>query len=85
LADLRRQLSGWLADALASAYPEARDLATTLERPRDAAHGDFASNAAMVAARALKRNPREIATRIVAALAPSELVAKAEVAGAGFF
>jgi arginyl-tRNA synthetase len=84
LADLRRQLSGWLADALASAYPEARDLATTLERPRDAAHGDFASNAAMVAARALKRNPREIATRIVAALAPSELVAKAEVAGAGF-
>jgi len=77
-------LSGWLADALASAYPEARDLATTLERPRDAAHGDFASNAAMVAARALKRNPREIATRIVAALAPSELVAKAEVAGAGF-
>ncbi|HXU51060.1 MAG TPA: arginine--tRNA ligase [Casimicrobiaceae bacterium] len=84
MADLRRQLSGWLADALASAYPEARDLATTLERPRDAAHGDFASNAAMVAARALKRNPREIATRIVAALAPSELVAKAEVAGAGF-
>ena len=77
-------MSGWLADALASAYPEARDLATTLERPRDAAHGDFASNAAMVAARALKRNPREIATRIVAALAPSELVAKAEVAGAGF-
>jgi arginyl-tRNA synthetase len=84
LADLRRQLSGWLADALASAYPEARDLATTLERPRDAAHGDFASNAAMVAARALKRNPREIATRIVAALAPSELVAKAAIAGAGF-
>ncbi len=77
-------MSGWLADALASAYPEARDLATTLERPRDAAHGDFASNAAMAAARALKRNPREIATRIVAALAPSELVAKAEVAGAGF-
>jgi arginyl-tRNA synthetase len=84
LADLRRQLSGWHADALASAYPEARDLATTLERPRDAAHGDFASNAAMVAARALKRNPREIATRIVAALAPSELVAKAAIAGAGF-
>jgi arginyl-tRNA synthetase len=77
-------LSDWLADALAKACPDARGLATTLERPRDAAHGDFASNVALVAARAQKRNPREIAASVVAALAPNPLVAKTEIAGAGF-
>jgi arginyl-tRNA synthetase len=77
-------LSDWLADALAKACPDVRGLATTLERPRDAAHGDFASNVALVAARAQKRNPREIAASVVAALAPNPLVAKTEIAGAGF-
>ncbi|MFI4903914.1 MAG: arginine--tRNA ligase [Burkholderiales bacterium] len=84
MSDLRQQLNAWLADAVARALPGAGALATTLERPRDPAHGDFASNAAMVAAKAHKRNPREIAQAIVAALAPNPLVARTEVAGAGF-
>jgi hypothetical protein len=39
-----------------------------LERPRDPAHGDIACNIAMQLAKPLKTNPRELATRLVAAL-----------------
>src|SRR6185437_16111822 len=58
--------------------------AVTLERTRDAQHGDFATNVALRLAKSARRNPRELAAAIVAALPPSELVARAEVAGAGF-
>ncbi len=48
-------------------------------------HGDFASNAAMVLAKALAKPPREIAQRIQRVLGESDaLVAKTEVAGPGF-
>ena len=60
----------------------------TLERPKVAAHGDVASNAAMQAARTARRNPRELAQAIVdAVLAHPDahgLIASAEVAGPGF-
>ncbi|TFW29978.1 arginine--tRNA ligase [Massilia horti] len=59
-----------------------------LERPRDPAHGDIACNIAMQLAKPLKANPRELATRLVAALladpAAQGLVESAEVAGPGF-
>jgi arginyl-tRNA synthetase len=55
-----------------------------VERTRDAQHGDFASNVALRLAKQAGRKPRELAAAIVAALPPSELVARAEVAGAGF-
>jgi arginyl-tRNA synthetase len=55
-----------------------------LERPRDPAHGDYASNLAMQLARALKDNPRKIAERLVHELPASPWLDKAEVAGAGF-
>ncbi len=58
--------------------------AVTLERARDAKHGDFSSNVALRLAKAARRNPRELAQAIVAALPPSPLVARTEVAGAGF-
>jgi arginyl-tRNA synthetase len=45
---------------------------------------DFQCNGAMAAAKAAKRNPREIATAVVEALKASPLVASAEVAGPGF-
>src|SRR5436190_2658929 len=51
---------------------------------RDPQHGDFASNIAMRLAKAARRNPRELAQTIIAALPASPLVAKAELAGAGF-
>jgi arginyl-tRNA synthetase len=58
--------------------------AATVERARDPKHGDFASSIALKLAKPARRNPRELAQAIVAALAPSPLVARAEVAGAGF-
>jgi len=55
-----------------------------VERARDPAHGDFASNIAMRLAKAARKNPRELAQAIVAAIPANELIAKAEIAGAGF-
>ena len=73
---------GKLAGGVVPDMPAAA--AVTLERTRDAQHGDFATNVALRLAKSARRNPRELAAAIVAALPPSELVARAEVAGAGF-
>ena len=59
-------------------------LSFELERPKNAAHGDFSSNAAMQLAKPLRRNPRELAQAILDALPASDLIQKAEIAGAGF-
>ena len=80
----KSHLSELLGAALASVAPEQRDTAILLERPKQAGHGDFASNLALQLAKTLKANPREIAQRLVRELAVSPWVDKAEVAGAGF-
>ncbi len=55
------------------------------ESPRQADHGDLTTNIAMVLARKLKRNPRELAQQIIARLdVDHSLVGKIEVAGPGF-
>lgn len=82
--DVKSQLTTLLQQALASVAPDASDTLIQLERPRDPTHGDFATNLAMQLARELKKNPREIATQLLAALPKSILVTKADVAGAGF-
>jgi arginyl-tRNA synthetase len=65
--------------------PEMPDPATvTVERTRDSQHGDFATNVAMRLAKAARKNPRELAQAILAALPENPYIAKAEVAGAGF-
>lgn len=64
--------------------PDATNATIELERTRDPAHGDFASSIALRLAKAARRNPRQLAQTIVTALPASDLVAKAEVAGAGF-
>jgi arginyl-tRNA synthetase len=58
--------------------------AVVVERARDSKHGDFASNVALRLAKAAGRTPRELAQAIVAALPANPLIAKTEVAGAGF-
>jgi len=63
---------------------EAAAAAIVLEPPRDPAHGDLATNAAMALAKAARTNPRELATRIAAILARHPDIATAEVAGPGF-
>jgi arginyl-tRNA synthetase len=82
--DVKSQLTALLQQALASVAPTATDTPIHLERPRDPTHGDFATNLAMQLAKALKKNPREIAGQLLAELPVSVLVSKAEIAGAGF-
>ncbi len=56
-----------------------------LERPREAGHGDLATNLAMVIARARKTNPRTVAGQVLAELGPLDgIVARTEIAGPGF-
>jgi len=68
--------------------PTHQQLNIVLERPRDPSHGDIACNIAMQLAKPLKTNPRELATRLVAALLADPnaagLVESADVAGPGF-
>jgi arginyl-tRNA synthetase len=55
-----------------------------IERPKDRAHGDFATNAAMLLAKHARTNPRALAQALVAALPPGPDVARVEIAGPGF-
>ena len=65
--------------------PEALDFANVaVEPPRDAAHGDMATNAAMVLAKPAKMKPRDIADALAAKLAQDARITSAEVAGPGF-
>ncbi|PRD34239.1 UNVERIFIED_CONTAM: argS [Trichonephila clavipes] len=73
------------AMAASGALPEGLDLgAVTVEPPRDAAHGDMATNAAMVLAKPAGMKPRDIADALAARLATDPRIAAAEVAGPGF-
>lgn len=56
----------------------------TVEPPRDASHGDLATNAAMVLAKAAGQNPRALAEAIAEALRADKDVVKVDVAGPGF-
>ena len=58
--------------------------AVAVEPPRDALHGDMATNAAMVLAKPSGRKPREIADVLAAALRQDDRITEADVAGAGF-
>ncbi len=82
-ADMRLRVLAALRAAVAE-LPE--DVAARVEvtPAKEAAHGDMATNAAMVAAKAARMKPAEIAAALVAALAADPLVAEAAVAGPGF-
>lgn len=68
-----------------SALPQGLDLdAITVEPPRDAAHGDFATNAAMVLAGQAKQKPRDVADKLAEKLRALADVIAVEVAGPGF-
>jgi arginyl-tRNA synthetase len=72
-----------LVQAAATLGAPAADV--VLERPKDPAHGDVATNLALTLANALKAKPRDVAARLVAALElPPGVVRKTEIAGPGF-
>ncbi|MEY8577921.1 arginine--tRNA ligase [Corynebacteriaceae bacterium 6-324] len=56
----------------------------TVERPRNPEHGDYATNVALQVAKKAGVNPRELATWLAEALAESEAIDVAEIAGPGF-
>jgi arginyl-tRNA synthetase len=64
--------------------PEMVAISTTVERTRDARHGDFTTNIAMRLAKSVGKNPREIAQTIIDTLPDSDIVSAVEIAGPGF-
>jgi arginyl-tRNA synthetase len=71
--------------AVEAGWPAGTDLSrVVVEPPRDASHGDMATNAAMVLARDAKSKPRELAEQIAAKLRADELIASVDIAGPGF-
>jgi len=82
--DLKQDLGLVIADAVRAVVPDCADTPVGLDRPKQAAHGDYASNIALALAKRAKRNPRELAQALVAALPASPLIDRVEIAGAGF-
>lgn len=68
----------------AGTLPADLEVQPQVDATRDKAHGDFASNIALVLAKPARRNPRELAQALVAALPADEQVIKVEIAGPGF-
>jgi arginyl-tRNA synthetase len=89
LAQQRQQIIDLFQNALAPIVAGTNLQPTvTLERPRDPAHGDIACNIAMQLAKPLKKNPRELAQALVAAVlaspAKADLIESIDIAGPGF-
>src|ERR1700760_4063066 len=71
--------------AAEAGWPAGIDLSrVVVEPPRDASHGDMATNAAMVLAKDAKAKPRDLAEQIAAKLRADDLIEKVDVAGPGF-
>ncbi|NJD08325.1 MAG: arginine--tRNA ligase [Methylococcaceae bacterium] len=86
---MKKRLENLLSSAVATLsergeLPPPTDLSILVERTKDESHGDFATNLAMVLAKAARTNPRQLAEKIVAALPPDAVVVRAEIAGPGF-
>lgn len=87
LEQMNQALKEAILDAIVSAGLAQREEipAIVLEVPKDKAHGDFATNAAMQLTRIAKKNPRQIAEEILGQLDYGKAgIEKAEVAGPGF-
>jgi arginyl-tRNA synthetase len=83
--EIEQLLASAVTSLVGSALPEPPPAgALTLERTRDPQHGDFATNAALRLAKLAGCKPRELAQKIIGALPPSPLIARTEIAGAGF-
>jgi arginyl-tRNA synthetase len=70
--------------AAAGGWPDVDLSRVVVEPPRDAAHGDMATNAAMVLAKEARAKPRDLAEQIATKLRADDLIASVEVAGPGF-
>jgi arginyl-tRNA synthetase len=87
--DPRSVLKGILLEALRGIAPGASEALVHFERPRNPEHGDITCTVALTLARELKRNPRDIAQRLLEATADrvqqTGLFERPTIAGAGFY
>ena len=86
VVDPKQAIESAVARIVAEQIPEAANVPVIIERPRDAAHGDYATNVALVLAKSARRNPRQLASSLAESLNASlaQLIETAEVAGPGF-
>ena len=82
--NFKSHLSELFAQALREIAPDISPVEILIERPKIAAHGDYACNLAMQLAKPLRKSPRDIAKALILALPESGAVEKVEIAGAGF-
>ena len=88
--DVFQAVKELIAESLAVAFEESGQASTangaefSVEPPRDPRHGEVSSNVALVRAKAAGMKPRDLADRLVAALAAHDDVSEASVAGPGF-
>ena len=84
-SELERLIADALTSLTGSVLPDAADASwISVDRARDASHGDYTSNIALRLAKSARRAPRDLAAAIIAALPASPLLVRTEVAGAGF-
>ena len=81
-ADPKSAVESALRAALEKVAPEHAGAPILVERPKQAGHGDFSTNIALQLAKQLKRNPRELAAQIAAAVVGN--FDPPEIAGPGF-
>ncbi len=81
--DSKARLAGLVQDAVRKAFP-GTDAVVELDRPKNADHGDFATNVALQLAKRVGKKPRDAAEAILAALGPNADIARTEIAGPGF-
>ena len=82
--NFKSHLAELFAQALREVAPEETQTEILIERPKLAAHGDYACNLAMQLAKPLRKSPRDIAQALISALPESDVIDKMEIAGAGF-
>lgn len=87
LPELQEKLTRLIQETINKIVPD-NQAQIKLERPKQASHGDIATNIAMQLAKPAKRNPRELAQEICDALIDNpeaqDILATAEIAGPGF-
>src|SRR5215218_6699654 len=83
-AAIVRRIPQSAVERLAARVSEVAGTEVELERPKDPAHGDFATNVAMRSAKSIGRSPRELAQELAEKVVELAEIETAEVAGPGF-
>ena len=82
--NIKKTLSEILENLYSQVEPEVKNLKISIQDNKEKEHGDLATNIAMVLAKPLKKNPKEIAEEIKQNFVLDEKIIKIEVAGPGF-